>query len=156
MIINYKESLEEFISYLNDHKNWVLATSCDDEVTARMISIVNVGYIMYFQTAKAFEKYQQIINIEKIALCIGNYQVKAVAKEIGHPFDEKNIFFKELYKKHHLKSYERYSKMSDEVIIKVNPTEVKIWKYIDNIPFQEIININDRKAEMHEYKIEQS
>ncbi|MFW9881032.1 MAG: pyridoxamine 5'-phosphate oxidase family protein [Candidatus Thorarchaeota archaeon] len=129
MTIDFYELKSEIIDLFNKNKLIVLATSSENHVTARMMSYVNNDLTIYFQTGKNFKKYQQISDNNNVALCFGNIQIEGLAEIKGHPFNNENSFFLELYKESHNLSYQLYSHLEDEVVIEVIPKLITIWKY---------------------------
>ena len=118
MLNNKFEVLKKECFYiLDNNKHIVLATSYNDLVTARTISYVMINEKLYFQTLKTYEKVYQITHNNKVALCIDNLQIEGLAKIVGHPFDNKNNLFLELYKEKHNSAYQKYSSLADEVVI---------------------------------------
>lgn len=63
-----------------------------------------------------------------------------------HPLNEKNERFLNKFKQVHENSFKEYSTLEDEVVIEINPIFIKIWKYIDNKPYIEYLNIIDKVA----------
>ena len=142
MLNNKFEVLKkECFDILDNNKHIVLATSYNDLVTARTISYVMINEKLYFQTLKTYEKVYQITHNNKVALCIDNLQIEGLAKIVGHPFDNKNNLFIELYKEKHNSAYQKYSSLADEVVIEVTINKISRWIYIDNVGHKEIINL---------------
>lgn len=144
--LEYAEVEKETIDFISKNKLMVLATSFENHVTARMVSIVNDGMIVYFQTDKNFVKYQQIKQNPNVALCIGNIQIEGTAQITCQPLE--NPFFVEAYKKSHESSFKKYSHLKDNVIIEVRSKLVTYWKY-DNVtdkPFRDFLNVEQQKA----------
>lgn len=89
----YTAFLSEFII----GKTMVLSTSENDIVSSRMMSVVQIDGIFYFQTDVTFRKYHQILTNNNVALCIDNIQIEGICKELGHPLD--NLSFCKCFKK---------------------------------------------------------
>ena len=68
----FKEKFEEFIMEFKKGKTMVLSSSENNKVTSRMMSIVCIDGLFYFQTDKTFRKYNQIISNPQVDLCIEN------------------------------------------------------------------------------------
>ena len=64
-----------------------------------------------------------------IALVKNATQIEGVAQLCGHPLDKENEKFAQLMKKHHPESYEMYSTVETEVVIKVTPHKAVDWLY---------------------------
>lgn len=151
MEINYFDLENEIIGCLEKNKVWVLSTSYNDYVTSRSMSIVNEGLNIYFQTNKCYIKDSQMRENNKVSLCFSNISIEGTVKEIGDWKDEKNIELMELYKSDHLGSYNAYGSLEGQVVYKVNPIVIKLWKYINGIPIREILYVNKRIAEQLEF-----
>ena len=146
MEVDFSEFKREIFQLLGDKKTMVLATSSDNRVTARNMSCVVIDKLIYFQTDKTFLKYQQILENPNIALCVDNIQIEGVAKIKKHPFDEENKKFLSTLEKSYKSSFDNYSKMKNEVVVKIVPTLITIWKYQDGQPFRDFLDISKKQA----------
>ena len=143
--LDYSILEKEVIEFVSNNNKMVLATSSNNRVTARMMSIVNQGMTISFQTDKDFLKFQQIEENPNVALCTGNIQIEGTAKITCQPFD--NPFFVDTYKLQHSTAYEKYSHLKDNVIIEVNPVLVTFWKYTaDRKPYRDFLDIQQKEA----------
>lgn len=143
--IDFEVLQKEIIDFLNGMDHMVLSTCSDNRVTARIVSVINVGLKILFQTDKDFLKYRQIKENSNVALCSGNVQIEGRAKIAGHPLE--HHFFKENYPKRHAGSFRKYSHMRDEVVIEVEPSLITLWKYDnENKPLREYLMPDERKA----------
>lgn len=154
--LNFNEAEKETIDYISKNKIMVLATSSKDRVTARMMSIINDGMTIYFQTDTDFLKYRQIKENPNVALCIGNIQIEGVAKITCHSLE--NPFFVEVYKKNHEGSFAKYSHLKDATIIEVQPKRVTYWKYdeVTDMPFRDFLDLEQREAYREYYQMKSS
>jgi len=146
MTLSYDMLKKEVIEKFNNNKIWILATSANDRVSARSISIVNKGLKIYFQTHKDFLKYKQIRENNKVALCWNNVQIEGIANIKGNPLKEENKEFIRLFKKFHKGSFDMYTKLDGQVVIEIEPKSISIWKYIDSKPYIDYLSIEDKKA----------
>ena len=144
--IDYNKLEKETFDNLDKKKHIVLATCLNDEPTARTVSYIILDNKIYFQTDIKFDKCTQIEENNNVALCLDNYQIEGTAKILEHPLNEKNERFLNKFKQIHENSYNEYSMLEDEVVIEINPIFIKIWKYIDNRPYIEYLNIIDKVA----------
>ena len=149
--IDYNKLEKETFDNLDKKKHIVLATCLNDEPTARTVSYIILDNKIYFQTDIKFDKCMQIEENNNVALCLDNYQIEGTAKILEHPLDEKNKRFLNKFKQIHENSYNEYSILEDEVVIEINPIFIKIWKYIDNKPYIEYLNIIDKVATRESY-----
>ena len=74
---------------------------------------------------------------------MGDYYFKGVAEILGHPTT--NEKFIELIQKKHPKTYNLYTNLKDEVLVKIKLTECKIWGLENNksIHNQDTITVVD-------------
>lgn len=120
----------KIIEDLSKFKDMVLATSYNDKVTARSVSIIVNNDKIYFQTANTMEKYYQLTENCNVALTKGFYQVEGTAKSIGKW--EQNPKLCEMYQTIHQSSYENYGLLPEEEVIEVTITNLKLWTYEDD------------------------
>jgi general stress protein 26 len=147
MELNYKELENEVMGALEKNPVWVLSTSSDGYVTSRPMSIVHIGLDVYFQTNKCYIKHKQMNKNKQVALCCQNYTIEGIAGDIGDWRDEKNTELMELYKSRHRNSFEKYGMLEGQVVYRVTPTKVKMWKYINGEPVREVLHVNEQRAE---------
>lgn len=145
---------EEIIEILKSEKHIVLASCSDGRVTARTMSHVNVGTDIYFQTDKKFLKVEQISKNPRVALCVGNLQIEGIAEFGSHPSAPGNTEFSRLYKQKHPHSFERYSSLEDEIVIKVKPTLATLWKYVNGKPCRDYLRLDENAAYREYYEPE--
>ena len=144
--ISFESFKSEIVSILEKNRTWVLSTSLNDEVSSRSMSIINEDLTIYFQTNECYVKDNQMKNNPKVALCYSNISIEGVAEPIGNWLEEKNKDLLELYKKHHLGSFEYYGLLEGQVVYKVTPKIIKVWKYVDKKPLREIGYIDEKIA----------
>ncbi|MDR2901815.1 MAG: pyridoxamine 5'-phosphate oxidase family protein [Lactobacillales bacterium] len=144
--MEYSEAIAKIEKLLEATKFAVLATANKQGVvSASQMCLINDGLSVYFQTDKTFEKIKNITENPNIALNLGAYYFKGTAKIIGHPTDFPA--FIEKIKKKHLKTYENYTNLPNEVLIQVDLTECKIWgaDASKDLHAQETIQVLDLK-----------
>lgn len=143
----------QFAAFLNEfgrRKQMVLSTSLNDQVTSRMMSVIQKDGNFYFQTDKTFRKYNQLIQNKNIALCIDNIQIEGICTELGHPLEDSA--FSTLYKECFSGSFEKYSSLGNEVLFMVTPLYVERWIYRNGVPFVETFNVVKKEYHLYEYK----
>ena len=128
-------SAEEIIHVLEKEKILNLATCAGNRVTIRPMSHINEGLTIFFQTGRDSLKLQQIRENPNVAMCVGTYELEGVADLAGHPLDTENEFFSRKYKEKHPKSFESYSALEEEVVVKVLIRMARQWRYVDGKPF---------------------
>ena len=146
MDINYNELEQEIIEVLEKNKIWILSTSENDIVTSRAMSVVNEGLNIYFQTSKGYIKHEQMKKNKNVALCYNNVSIEGIAEELGSWKEEKNSDLLKLYKTHHKGSFDAYGSLEGQVVYKVIPKSIKIWKYVNGKAIREFLYIDEKKA----------
>ena len=121
-----------------------LATSLNDKVFVRSMSVIICNNKFYFQTDKKFNKYYQLSNNNKTALCFKNIQIDVIARELGHPLISENMFFTDKYKKCFSGSYEKYTHLSSEVLFEITPSYITVWDYDYDKPFREFYDCSNK------------
>lgn len=133
----------EVFDILNNNKHIVLATSLEDNVTARTISYIMIKDELYFQTLSTYEKALQIENNSNVALCLDNLQITGTAQILNHP-SENNEFLQK-YKQIHCNAYNKYSMLENEVVIKVKISKATLWKYENNSGHKLVIDLINKE-----------
>ncbi|HHY15197.1 MAG TPA: GNAT family N-acetyltransferase [Firmicutes bacterium] len=136
----------ELLAALEKSKIWILATAADGRVSARMVSVVNDGLDIYFQTHEQYAKYEQIQKNKQVALCWSNISIEGMASIVGEPFAAGNEDFIRRFKEHHKSSFENYTGLAGQVVIKVRPQTVSIWKYIGGEPYIDRLDLGREVA----------
>lgn len=144
---------EKIINMLGESKVMVLATASHNKVTARSISCVCTGLDIFFQTDSTFVKASQIKENSNVALCFNNIQIEGVAKILGHPLDNENSFFIDLYKRSYENSYKRYSNLQNEILVRVCPSLITLWEYQDGKPYRDYLAVSENRAFRELYDI---
>lgn len=126
--MEFEKIIDNICSILDLSKYCVVATaSKSGVVSTSTVCFVREGLSVYFQTDASFEKIKNISENPNVALTVGsNYNFKGKAKVIGHPSDFPN--FIDLLIKKDPKTYQSYSNLKNEVLVKIDLTEAKIWK----------------------------
>ncbi len=124
--MNYQEVESKILKHLESTAFCVLATvNKKGEVCASQMCLINDGLTVYVQTDKKFEKVKNITENANVAINAGAFYFKGTAKILGHPSG--NARFIEKIKQKHLKTYENYTGLPNEVLIEINLSECKIW-----------------------------
>jgi general stress protein 26 len=129
----YCEEIESVLAGIRTKPIIVFATSRNNKVTARNMSVVTIDDKIYFQTGLSMEKAQQLIANDNVAFCVDNYQIYGKAKNIG-AWDQHESVLEE-YRRNHDASYEKYKKVSDEIIVETAIEEIEMWEYRNGLPY---------------------
>ena len=147
----YLREIEEILCTLKTKNAMVLASSLNNIVTARNMSVIVEGDKIYCQTDLNMGKVKQIIKNNHVAFCIENYQILGEAKVIGPWSENKEIL--EKYKIIHGASYERYKNIKAEVVIETKIESIEIWEYYNNKPYIIYIDLINNDYKKLEYKL---
>ena len=139
----FDKKIVELIQGIGEAKKAVLATSSNNRVTSRTMSFVIYENKFYCQTDKKFLKVEQILDNPKVSICIDNIQIEGIAQIIGKP-SENNIF-STLFNKYFKNSYENYSFLENEVLLKINPTFIAVWNYKESIPIRNFYKLDSKE-----------
>ena len=139
----FDKKIIELFQIIGEAKKAVLATSSNNRVTSRMMSFVIYKNKFYCQTDKRFLKVEQILDNPKVSICIDNIQIEGIAQIIGKP-SENNIF-STLFNKYFKNSYENYSFLENEVLLKINPTFKAVWNYKESIPIRNFYKLDSKE-----------
>ena len=144
-----QKKFESFLVEFTRGKTMVLSSSLNDKVSSRMMSIICLDGLFYFQTDKTFRKYNQLIQNPQVALCTENIQIEGICTEIGHPLED--CIFCNIYKECFGNSFIKYSSLNNERLFAVTPTYVERWLYIEAVPFIEIFDVEKQEYSLYEY-----
>lgn len=135
MEASFQKKLNDVYDQLGASRKMVLATSLQDHVTARTMSVIICNGRFYFQTDRTFRKYRQLAGNANVALCYDNVQVEGVCREVGAPMDDSA--FCEAFKAAFPGSFHAYTALSNERFFEVVPVVIQRWLYEDGKPFVE-------------------
>lgn len=150
--MDFQTAVEHFYQKLGQKKIMALATSLNDHVMVRNVSvIIHEGKIL-FKTDKNFRKTKQLIENPRVAICYWGVQIEGIAVNHGLVVDQPDHSFQELYQKHWKKSYNAYPHKDSEILIEIVPKLVEIWDQDEEDKgFQLFINFEQEKAETSTY-----
>ena len=150
--MDFQTAVEHFYQKLGQKKIMALATSLNDYVMVRNVSvIIHEGKIL-FKTDKNFRKTKQLIENPRVAICYWGVQIEGIAVNHGLVVDQPDCSFQELYQKYWEKSYNAYPHKDSEILIEIVPKLVEIWDQDEEDKgFQLFINFEQEKAETSTY-----
>ena len=150
--MDFQTAVEHFYPTLGQKKIMPLATSLNDHVMVRNVSvIIHEGKIL-FKTDKNFRKTKQLIENPRVAICYWGVQIEGIAVNHGLVVDQPDHSFQELYQKHWEKSYNAYPHKDSEILIEIVPKLVEIWDQDEEDKgFQLFIDFEQEKAETSTY-----
>lgn len=115
----------------------ILATSANDQVSARRMWFVPDNLTLYCYTDRGTRKVQQIESNPNIAVVAGFVQVEGTASLKKHPFDESE--FLNLYEEKYPEKYDNWrsqpnvTRERDLVLIEVKPRRIAMFHYGDPV-----------------------
>ena len=140
---------EAFLSDFGEGRTMVLSTSENDVVSSRMMSVVQLNGIFYFQTDVMLKKYRQLSVNPNAALCIDNIQLEGVCENLGHTLE--NEEFCSIFKKCFKGSYEAYTALKNERLFAFKPRYIERWVYRQGIPYIESFDIEAKAYHIERY-----
>lgn len=146
---DYQFEKEKTLNELLPITCMVLATSKDDVVSARSMSVIVDAGKIYFQTSTLMEKYSQLAGNGNVALCVGNIQIKGSARDVG-PW-KLNGELMPKYEEKHRNSYKLYGNMQSQTVIEVTIKNIKKWDYADGKPYIYYIDFENETVANSEY-----
>lgn len=129
------DSIEKVLEEIGRSCPMVLSTEEDGNVYSRMMSIIYLDGLFYFQTDRNFKKCRQLEKNPKAALSYENTNLRGMCKELGHPLE--NTSFIEEFRKRYPGSFSRYSRLENEVLFSFKPLSIARWLYEDGISYIE-------------------
>lgn len=150
--MEFQVAVEQFYQKLGRKKIMALATSLNDHVMVRNVSvIIHEGKIL-FKTDQNFRKTKQLIENPQVAICYWGVQIEGIAVNHGLVADQEDDSFRALYQKYWEKSYNAYPHKDSEILIEVVPKLVEIWDQDeDDRGFQLFIDFEQKTAEIEQY-----
>lgn len=145
----FSDKYAAFLADFGRGRKMVLSTACDNAVSSRMMSVVQLDGVFYFQTDVTFRKYRQLVGNPNVALCIDNIQIEGVSEELGRPTDDAQ--FCELFRECFRGSYDAYTALKNERLFAVRPTYIERWIYDGGIPYIECFDIAAERYEISRY-----
>ncbi len=150
--MNYIERKSLLWSKLGDGALFVLATVSGETPSARTLSGVFSDGKIYFQTDSQSDKAFDIKENKNVAACIGDVQIKGVCSECGHPLADENRWFADAFKALYSTAYKKYTHLKTECLYCIEPSVIKIWGQIDDVPCIETLDCSNQLYSMHRFK----
>ncbi|MDT2598517.1 pyridoxamine 5'-phosphate oxidase family protein [Enterococcus hulanensis] len=150
--MEFQEAVKQFYKKLGQKKIMALATSLNDHVMVRNVSVIIHGEKILFKTDQNFRKTKQLLENPQVAICYWGVQIEGIAVNHGLVVDQADQTFQKLYQKYWEKSYNAYPHKDNEILIEIVPKLVEIWDQDqDDHGFQLFIDFEQEKAEIEKY-----
>lgn len=129
-------NLERFEETLKTAETVILATSRNDAVSARPVSIMNIGRRMFVRTSGSSRKAQDMACNPNVAICVGNFYFTGKAKLLGSVFDERNAEIRAAYTARFPGAFSIDDEFiqSDEQFFEITVKRVSEWIYENGVP----------------------
>ncbi len=145
--ISYEECVSYVMQKLKKNAVAVLATCGKDMlVSARSMSIVHDGLVVWFQTDVRSLKVKQMQENANVALTFDNVQYEGEACDMGTWSDEGNDWFCKAFEQRHKGSYDSYTRTREEVIYRVTPHTIRLWRYHEGAVYRDFIDTVQNRA----------
>ena len=131
--LKFEEVKEEKVRFLGQNEFAVLATSLNNRVTARTVTIVSEGLTIIFYTLTSLKKFAQIKANSKVVLCLNNVSIEGTAEIVGNQQEEEYKRLSEIWKKK-FDWFDWFDSNYPElsVFVKVTPTLIESYIQKDN------------------------
>lgn len=139
----FEEKLSELWKKIGSHDVMVLSTCAENRVSSRPMSVIVIAGKFYCQTDENYLKFKQISQNPNVSLSVKNFSIEGLCRVLGKPIDESNSVFLEMYKKHCLSAYEKYSHLESERLLEITPTLIYSWDYEMQNPYMEYWDFNN-------------
>lgn len=150
--MEFQAAVEQFYQKLGRKKIMALATSLNDHVMVRNVSVIIHDGKILFKTDKNFRKTKQLIENPQVAICHWGVQIEGIAVNHGLVADQEDDSFQTLYQKYWEKSYNAYPHKDSEILIEVVPKLIEIWDQDEHDHgFQLFIDFEQKTAEIEQY-----
>lgn len=150
--MEFQAAVEQFYQKLGHKKIMALATSLNDHVMVRNVSVIIHDGKILFKTDKNFRKTKQLVENPRVAICYWGVQIEGIAVNHGLVVDQVDHSFQTLYQKYWETSYNAYPHKNSEILIEVVPKFVEIWDQDkDDHGFQIFIDFEQEKAQLDPY-----
>ncbi|WP_137662510.1 pyridoxamine 5'-phosphate oxidase family protein [Enterococcus hulanensis] len=147
--MEFQEAITQFYKKLGQKKIMALATSLNDHVMVRNVSVIIHDEKILFKTDQNFRKTKQLLENPQVAICYWGVQIEGIAVNHGLVVDQADQSFQKLYQKYWEKSYNAYPHKDSEILIEIVPKLVEIWDQDqDDHGFQ---LFEQEKAEVEKY-----
>ena len=146
----FSDKYGAFLLDFGEGRTMVLSTSENNKVSSRMMSVVQINGIFYFQTDVTLNKYRQIKSNHNVALCIDNIQIEGICEEIGHPLG--HVSFCNIFQACFKGSYDAYTSLKNERLFTVKPIYIERWLYKERVPYIETFDIESQEYNLKRYE----
>lgn len=77
------DSIENVLSEIGRSCHMVFSTEEDGNIYSRMMSVIYIDGLFYFQTDRNFKKYSQLRKNPKAALCYENTSIRGIVRSLA-------------------------------------------------------------------------
>jgi len=147
---DFKDVLSGLLTRIDTQGQVTLATSEEDHVTARIVSIVVYDGKIAFQTSSNLKKFKQLQENPNCAFSFGEVQIIGTAEIKGLASEDKK--FQEIYKQKYPKPFIDFDKMTTSHVIEVTPKIARLWTHELNEPYLMTIDAVTQEISLEPYE----
>jgi general stress protein 26 len=147
--LDFEQKKAELVKFLDsvDNGNMTLATSCGDNVQARMILVASEGLDIYFFTWKHSRKFKQIEKNPQVALCKDIVQIEGRAEVVGSLDDKKISRFVDVIGRKYPDAIERWKDRPGMVLLRIRPNLAVVGANSDgDATYYDYLDLANNKA----------
>lgn len=128
--------MQRFEETLKSAETVVLATSRNDAVSARPVSIMNIGRRVFVRTSGSSRKALAMAANPNVAICVGNFYFTGKAKSLGSVFDAHNAEIRAAYTARFPGAFSDEDEFiqSDERFFEISVERLSEWVYENGVP----------------------
>lgn len=143
----------EILTLFAENRGMILATSLSDRVTARHISFVNEGLVIYFTSWDHNRKIIQMKGNPNVALSLYNVQIEGKAEVLDCVFVEKYKEISDLFRSKFGPMWlDRFSHIKELILVKVTPEKIVKFETIHK-RFQ-LQNVDCKNKKVYQMRLE--
>lgn len=146
MDLNFQKTVRDKYKYFSDVKEMVLATSLNNHVTSRLVSVACFENHIYFLSWKHHTKCKQISQNPNVSFCHKNLQMIGNATIKGVATSENNSEISRRFESKQPHIYRAFSMIDGMVIVETVITHIKAWEKTETGYFIDYIDIVQGKA----------
>ena len=145
--LSYEELKQEFNEELKQKPDGAVATSAGDKVTNRFMQLIYDELTIRCFTTEGARKLNQVSVNPNVSVATGSFNIDGTATITGHPLDEQNARFIELFKEQQPEMFAIAESVffpnKASRVIEITPT--RIGKWVEG-GYMDILNISTGKA----------
>lgn len=123
-MINFNDVENYFWERIDKGMHLVIATSANNKVTARTVTVIPYNKKLYFPTWNNTIKYSQIKENNNVALSVDAIQLTGTAVDVGHPKEEKNKEFSRIFRDTFPDGFDEFITSNEAIVVEITLDDV--------------------------------